>query len=159
MAELMRMSQGSHLTRHSSIKQHPAPGRLQSVCCQACLPKPWPDHCEGPALLAATTAPLESWLVQSQSEAASRGGPSWSGWPLRSAQTVQTAPWQDLHPACNSEPLVCSLAADLEHTFTSAHLQNASSRQSFGSTNGMHTIPEAFGSGGAGSSSASQSWR
>eukprot|EP00891_Asterochloris_glomerata_P007821 jgi/Astpho2/7821/Aster-06110 len=73
MAELMRMSQGSHLTRHSSIKEHPAP--------------------------------------------------------------------------------------DLEHTFTSAHLQNASSRQSSGSTNGMHTIPEAFGSGGAGSSSASQSWR
>ena len=73
MAELMRMSQGSHLTRHSSIKEHPAPGRLQSVCCQACLPKHWPDHCEGPALLAATTAPLVSWLVQSQSEAAQQG--------------------------------------------------------------------------------------
>ena len=39
MAELMRISQGTHLTRHSSIKQHAAPGGFHSVCCQACLPK------------------------------------------------------------------------------------------------------------------------
>ena len=36
MAELMRMSQGSHLTRHSSINQHPAPGGFQIAVRPAC---------------------------------------------------------------------------------------------------------------------------
>ena len=85
-------------------------------------------------------------------------GQALSGWPLSLAQTVRLHLVRP-HPACTSEPLICSLAADLEHTFASAQLHNASSRQSFSSSSGMHTIPEAFGSGGAGSSSASQSWR
>ena len=93
-------------------------------------------------------------------EGASSGRPSFV-WPaLEIGSDSPDRAWQDLHPACTFEPLICSLAADLEHTFASAQLQNAPSRQSFSSSNGMHTIPEAFGSGGAGSSSsASQSWR